>query len=335
MNRRKGALVAAGAAIVAAVVAGVPTRDAGHEAAPVVPDPEQVYSQDAQVLATAPLPPLYFFEQRARPDYRVVRFDPASDELQSVFEAPPNMLVFGLDVLRDRPGGDDVLVLAATTHPDRDRSGLYTVDLSHPEAGPSHLVGDDRAQRYWAHPEATTKGVAATVHDADTGRSAVVAVDASGQTTGIQPDALQPAAGPVQFAWLDVEPASGRRRVVVSRTLGGGGDVIEAVDADLDFPLVTSDGSVWVAVLEPTDETSLFRGRPAAAHGSHRRPSRWQRVRPSGGSPESVPLVTHDAVLLDGDVIIIAAFDGIHMLDTATGATTKLVHSRAVRYVAS
>lgn len=301
---------------------------AGSDTPPVLPDTDEQFSLDLEVVATAEASVVYVVEQRARPAYRIFAFDPATGTDETVFTVPEDAIIYGIDL--DTTGA----TLAVTYTPDHelDGSGLWTLDLA---TGAFEMVSPVREDVYLTDPEWSDDGttVYATLVDRTGEEEAleVIAVSADdGQQTTVATDAVDPAAsgGLVHYLAVDDE-TSARRSVRVVDTTTGEDRAVADGGLDLDHLMTGDDaGAITVAAIETEDAGTLTLGSPAQAHGNHDVPSTWWDVT-TYAPYDFASTIVYDADL-SGDALVYVTREGLSIAD---GTKVDLIESRALRFV--
>ncbi len=304
--------------------------------AAVLPETDEQFSLDLEVIDATDHGVVYVVEQRARPAYRIFSFDPATGADETVFTVPEDAIVFGIAL------DDDHSRLAVTYSPDfeLDGSGLALLDLG---SGELTVVSDVETDVYLTDPAWSDDGefVLATRVDrrGDDEQLSVARIDATtGATEVVADDAINPVPTDGGFSALTVDEDGARRRI--QETTGSTVREVAGGDLDLDHLVVGDDATLWVAALEPDESTieGLRFGQPAAAHGSHDRPAAWWRLVTASDAPAVVgaePTIIHDAAFGD-DAIVAATNTGlaiVHVDDP--DRRIDLIASRAIRLVAA
>lgn len=317
-----GAVVGAGLVMWGTtVVRGTSTPD-------VLPDTTVEFSLDLEVVAQADAPVVYVVEQRARPGYRIFRFDPVTGEDQTVFTVPENAIIYGIDI---DPTGT-TLAVAYTPDHNLGGSGLWTLDVATGELVEVVPVAEDV---FLTEPEWGADGLTVLATHVDrTGAEealSVVSVQlADGALEVIAARAVTPAASADAVHYLAAETESSARRTVRSVDLSTGEDVtVASGERDLDHLVVDAGGTFAVAALESDDAAGLSFGAPAEAHGSHDVPSVWWDL-DSLDAYEVEPTTTYDAAMVDG-VIASVTREGLSIV--VDGVKVELIASRALRFI--
>jgi hypothetical protein len=305
---------------------------------PVLPDTKTTFSLDLEVIATMDHDVVYAVEQRSRPGYRILSFDPATGGVETVFTVPKDAIIYGIAL---RPDGKS---LAVAYSPDFsiNGSGLWTLDL---DTRRMSEVTPAMKDVYLTDPawSADSRSMLATRVDR-TGQDdsldiAQVAL-ADGGVDIIVNDGIAPTlVGGIMF-YLTVDHNQARRSIGV---LGRSGEsstiVIGEGEFDLDHLLAGADPeSLRFAVLDAGNSGGLALGQSAQAHGNHDIPSTWWDVStrhlPTGESSAEAtklePIVVYDAVSTGTDIVY-ATKTGLSIADSAR---TDLIKSRAIRFVA-
>ena len=314
-------------------------------AAPVLPDTETQFSLDLDVVDSYDHPIVYVVEQRARPAYRIFAFDPVTGSDETVFTVPENAIIYGIAL------SNDGTTLAVNYSPDYqvEGSGLWTLDLTgaaNPEAGAdamSQIVGVTEGiyltDPTWADDDRSVFSTRVDRTGADEQLAVAKISIETGDSEIVAENAISPVAADGIIYFLDVDDSAARRSIG-SIDENGGRDSIEVAGGtlDLDELAVSADGTtLLVNAIEGEDDASTITiGQPADAHGNHDVPSAWWTV-PLDGSTAS-PLGTEEIVTYDaavtGGVIISATREGLAFTSTSTSATTAVIESRALRFVA-
>lgn len=255
-RRRPGRLVMAGRVAVALTVLvgvwAVGFRDTG--AAPVLPDTDARFSLDLEVVASADHDVVYAVEQRARPFYRVLSFDPASGQVETVMTVEEDAIIFDVALA---PGGD---ALAVGYSPDYtiEGSGISLLDLdtgSLTDVVPA-ATGIYLTDLVWA-PDGGSVLATEVDRTGDDEALSAVRVDArTGTVDTLLADAVNPAQLGDDVYALPLDDDGARRTVA---RIGDDGDVTvlpaDTGAADLDHLLADeATGTLRVAVLEVTEQ---------------------------------------------------------------------------------
>lgn len=307
-------------------------RGDGNGSAPVVPDTQEQFSLDLKVVGRAEHSVVYAVEQRARPAYRILSFDPASGAVETVFAVPDNAIIYGIALSPDR----STLAVSYSTDFHVKGNGLWTLDLRSralTEVRPTeegHFLVDPA----WA-PDGGSIYATYVDRTGTDERLALAEVTLSGGSLRVVAEnAILPAVGGGDLYYLTVDDEHARRSIGVidaegtqrAIAVGDGG-------YDLDHLLIGTNGSqLHVAVLERRDDGSVTLGTPAAAHGNHDVPSTWWNL--DAGSKtvtptELTPTIVYDAAST-GDSIVSATREGLTI--TSGTVQTELIRSRAIRF---
>jgi hypothetical protein len=303
---------------------------------PILPDVDQQFSLDLEVIQTADEDTVYVVEQRAHPFYRIFAFDPATGDTTTVFTVPEDAIVYGIALNPERTS------LAVAYSPDLriGGSGLWTLDL---DSGAFTMVADAEPDIYLTELEWAADGnsVFATHVDRreDEERLSVATVDiVDGDTTIVRSQAMTPMVNDGDLYYLEVDAEKARRSIGVMDGTGTA-SVIEILGGarDLDHLIAGADGdgSVRVAVLDEQDDGLLSIGSPASAHGNHNVPSAWWSVGAaddSAVSTELEPIIVYDASVTTSGSIVYATVEG---LSIGADERLDLIKSRAIRFVAA
>ena len=330
-----------------AVVWVIGFRSSGNDTPSVLADTTPEFTLDATVVASlegADPAPIYVLEQRARPDYRIAAFEPASGELSTVFEVPDEALAYSIAT---SPSGES-LAVAYTADFNVDGNGILVVNLvdqstkwvyeETPDEFVTNLAWGSDGESIWATHIAADESLSVVEIDAGTG-VLLATID----------DAVDPAPTAGATFYLRVDDQGARRSIGVSPL-----DESAAIEStisvgdgtlDLDHLVVTRSGeALFVAALNSSIETggsSLSIGQPASAHGNHSGPSTWFRVDPSDTSPaEALPLtetIVYGAIARPDGLIAAVTREGLITIELGDlgFSETTLVESRALRAVAS
>ncbi len=304
---------------------------------------------DAQEPSAESRGEIVFLEQRGPPDFRIAALDLGTGEIETVFALPAGAFAYGLDV---HPETGAVLLAYTEPQPDGpgfDRSTL--VELT--EQGPHRITGDDAAGQWALHPRWSADGESIWYVAQGPGWSSetlphtLVRVRRDDDRIDVQiPWATEPTVSPTgdHVAWIEVDPESYRRRLVLGnadgepiRTLVDDDDVY-----DLGSPRFSADGlGVFVVVLESptTMRSAQWSAQPrATGHGTHLLPADWYGIAIDGTT--LVPVTTISTVHHDGTastvepLLIAATREGIEAFDLVGGTSESLLFNRAIRAVA-
>lgn len=328
--------VRAFAALTLALAVFLVTKVGGDETAPVLPDTASLFSLDLRVVGSADHDVVYAVEQRARPAYRILAFDPRSGEDTTIFTVPEDAIIYGLALSPDRS------TLAVSYSPDfnLDGSGVWTLDIDSSEFT---KIVDVEPSIYLTEPEFSSDGQ--TIYTTYVDRSgdgealSIAAVSLQDQSAEIVLEqAITPAVTGEVLTYLTVDDQNARRSIGVLSADGSSRDIaIGGGTLDLDHLIVERNGGeLHVAVLELTDEPALTLGEPADAHGNHNVASTWWEVDTETAETTASavePIIVYDAAIADGgSTIVYATLEGLAI---ATDERIELIASRAIRFVAA
>jgi hypothetical protein len=300
---------------------------------PVLPDTEQQFFLNLQVVGSMQHDVIYAVEQRARPKYRIFAFDPKTGVDTTVFAVPKDAIVYGIALSPDRS------TMAVSYSPDFHINGsglsllnLKTQKLSEitPATTGVFDVGlewsSDASAVYSTHVDQSEP-----VEKLDIARTSIA--DRSVDIV------IRNGAGPrfvgKTLYYLEVDSSHARRAI----RRQSDASVIAVGDGsfDLDYLLRGADNATLrVGAISPKPQTSVTVGTPASAHGNHDVPSTWWSVGISGTtSANSIgldPAIVYDAASRNASIVY-ATQEG---LSIAVGTTkTDLIASRAIRLVAA
>jgi len=309
-------------------VALSPERDLGE----VLPQTGVEFSLDLEVVDTVDHPSVYAVEQRARPNYRILRLTPSTGEIDTVFTVPEDAIVFDIALSPDRSQ------LAVAYSPDFsiEGSGLSILDL---ESGEFSEVSEAESGRYtvdlsWALDGEHVLGT----HVDRTGEDEIlsmVELGLDGSFVELLDEGIAPVETPDGLYYLTLDEDNARRAIGRIDSMGQA-SVIEVLDgqADLDHLAANADGSqISIAVIAPDDGLPITIGEPASAHGNHSVPSMWFSMI-DGAAPQAETvfgeILVYDAVVTDSSIVY-ATLEG---LSIATDERVDVIESRAIRLVA-
>ncbi|MGI9615662.1 MAG: hypothetical protein ACR2QO_22305 [Acidimicrobiales bacterium] len=293
---------------------------------------------------------LFLVEVQARPDYRLVAYDPVAATTTPVFVIPEfgALASFGADRAGER------LVLSYTEDYRETGTGLYVLDLAREgaEGGKdatieaitddgdltelvarqSDIVYDD------VQFDAEAGTVWATLEVPD--QTSVVGIDVdSGEIVRTIDDAVEPAVGDGWVAFLAIESDDARRTVGVVDTESGEVTSFAVLDAQFDLGHLVADpdrNRVLFTALYPEDEPTIQIGRPAEAHGAHDGPSQWLTLDLESGEVfqlvEHEPMAVRDATMLSNGQLAASGIDGVVVVDEPV---EPLIESRYITELAS
>jgi hypothetical protein len=323
----------------------------------VLPDTDTQFSLDLEVVATLDHPVVYVVEQRARPAYRILAFDPSTGVAETVLSVPEDAIIYGISLRNDR----DTLAIAYAPDYREAGSGVWTIDLTAGlpvDPADMELVVDVQPDVYLTEPDWSTDDTTVFVTHVDRRTeeeqlsvSAVAMV--AGDVSTVAHDAIGPVAAGDAVFFLDVDEAQARRSVgVVDGDARRSSIAVGNGSFDLDY-LIGGDAvdELHVSVIEGTTATtaaSLTFGQSVSAHGNHEVPSVWWgvAVESSGGttvadSTATAPIGLDAVVVYDatfsGEAIVYATREGLSFGFSVDGTADKVdvIASRAIRFVAA
>lgn len=311
---------------------------------PVLPDVDEQFSLDLEVIDSTDDSLVYVVEQRARPAYRIFSFDPSNGDVETVFTVPADAIVYGIALSSDR----ETLAISYSPDYEIDGSGISTVDLTGDlPVGPDEFVEiiEPQTDRYlvdlaWDENDA----ILATLVDrrpADDQLS-VVAVDTADRSIQqIALDAVDPTplGGATYFLEVDDELA---RRTIGAVDGNGVRTSFASLERDMDLDqLVAVGGSLRVAAVE-VDSGGLTFGTTAKAHGNHDVPSAWWAVTidEAASGAAWIPTRLDQTIVYDAastaNGFVYATREGLSFVGEATsGDKVDVIASRALRFVAA
>lgn len=252
--------------------------DRSNSAVPVLPDTQPKFSLDLQVIGSMQHGVVYAVEQRARPAYRVLSFDPATGAVTTVFTVPEKAIIYGMIALsHDRK----TLAVAYSPNFHVAGSGLWMLDL---RTRALTRITPARPGRYLTDPvwSADDTSVLGSYVDRNhqTEQLSVAQVGLADKALRIViDDGVTPAVIGFDIYYLADDSGNARQAVgrvdsrgTISTIPVGGGKF------DLDHLLPgTTPRSLRVAVLDNgrTASGGPTLGAPAGAHGNHGVPSAW------------------------------------------------------------
>lgn len=293
---------------------------------------------------------LYVVEVQARPDYRLVAYDPVAATTTPVFVIPEfgALASFGVD----RAG--EQLVLSYTEDYRETGTGLYLLDLAQGGAGadgraPFEAVTDDgdltelvgrRTDVVYDDVAFDAKAgtVWATLEVPD--RTSVVGIDVgSGEIVQSIDGAVEPAVGDGWVAYLLVESDDARRTIGVVDIESGEATTFGVLDAQFDLGHLVADpdrNRLLFTALYPEGESTIQIGMPAEAHGAHDGPSQWLTLDLDSGEVfqlvEHEPMAVRDATVLSNGQLAASGIDGVVVVDDPV---EPLIESRYITELAS
>lgn len=302
-------------------------------AAPVVPDTTSQFSLDLNVISSTDHDLVYAVEQRARPFYRILEFDPSSGAVETVFTVPDDAIIYGIALSPDR----ETLAVSYSRDFALDGNGLWQLDLT---SGDFVELAETQADRYLVDPIWAPDGSSILVTHVDRSTEdeqlAIAEVGLDGSVEIQANNGVDPAIEGENLYYLDVGADNARRSIGVVDANGEQTVVdFEARQFDLDH-LVAINDRTHVAVLETTDEGLVTLGEPADAHGNHNVPSTWWQVSVDGSqlstsSTGIEPIIVYDAAATQQGQIVYATLEGLSL---AGNERIDLIKSRAIRFVA-
>lgn len=293
---------------------------------------------------------LFVVEVQARPDYRLVAYDPVSAATTPLFVIPEvgALASFGAD----RAG--EQLVLSYTDDYRETGTGLYLLDLAPGGTGSDgytaiEAVTDDgdlnelvARQTDVVYDDvqfgAKAGTVWATLEVAD--QTSVVGIDIeSGEVVETIDGAVEPAVGDGWVAYLLVETDDARRTIGVVDTESGETTTFSVLDEQFDLGHLVADPSrnrVLFTALYPEDEPTIQIGSPAEAHGAHDGPSQWLTLDLESGEVfqlvEHEPMAVRDAPVLSNGQLAASGIDGVVVVGDPV---ETLIESRYITELAS
>ena len=302
-------------------------RDPGP--AVVIPPTDTPFSLDLEVVATVDHEVVYAVEQRARPNYRIFAFDPATGTDETVFTVPEGAIVFGLALSPD----GTTMAVSYTDDFEVDGGGIWLLDLTD---GGFRPLTDVEPDIYLVDPSWSADGdtIYVTHVDRRSGDDvlSVARIDATSAAADpeiVAVQAIEPLEVDGVLHFLVVDDELARRSVGTVSAAGSAHIEISGGDEDLDH-LVIDGGELTVAVLDLADEGLTF-GEPASAHGSHTVPSVWWSVGADAAAGSAEALIVHDADGTDRGVVEATA-TGLAI--RINGERTHLIDSRTIRFAA-
>ncbi|MCH9684923.1 MAG: hypothetical protein K0V04_26035 [Deltaproteobacteria bacterium] len=292
---------------------------------------------------------IVFVEQRGHPDFRIATLSLDTGDIETLFALPSGAFAYAVDVHPETGA-----VLLAYTEPDPDGPGFdRSVLVELDDEGPRYITGLDAAGTWALHPCWSADGESiwyvaqGQQWSSETLPHTLVRVRRDDNQIDVEiPWATEPAVSPTgdYMAWVEVEPESYRRKVVMGtadgdpiRTLVDQDDVY-----DLGTPTFSSDGGgVFVLVLESPitmRSADLSAAPEATGHGTHLLPGDWYGI--AVDDTERIAIsetstIHHDATVSAAQPLLIAATrEGITTVDLRTGTAEPLLLNRAIRSVA-
>ncbi len=303
---------------------------------PVLPETDAQFSLDLEVVGALDHPLVYAVEQRARPSYRILAFDPTTGEDTTVFTVPDDAIIYGIAL------NNNASQLALTYTPDyrRQGSGVWLFDL---ESAELTQVVDVNTDVYftdpaWLDDETVLMTRVDRRGDDELLATAQVSVE-TGTVAVLAERAINPVASNGEVYTLQVGDNGARRSIGLIEA--GSETTIASSDLDLDHLVSGNDGTLYVAAIDTDDSTTgITFGDVAAAHGNHDQPSTWWTVPLTQQSNAELrasdvePLIVYDASF-GNNAIVYATNEGLSIADIDSGDRADLIKSRAIRLVAS
>lgn len=300
----------------------------------VLPDTSPQFSLDLEVIETLEHDAVYVVEQRARPGYRIFRFEPVTGEDTTIFTVPEDAIIYGIDLSPDRRS----LAVAYTPDFNLGGSGLWTLDLVNGDF--EEVVPVDTGlyvtEPEWSHDGTTVLATHVDRRSAGGEQLSLAQIELDGQVDIVAENAITPAATADGIYYLIVD-AEKARRSIGQIDAAGAERTISVSDDQFDLDHLTTsnnDASFFVAVLADTTESAFTVGSPADAHGNHNVASTWWSIDPgtNESGPSSLePIIVYDAAATDDGTIVYATLEG---LSVAGDERFDLIASRAIRFVA-
>jgi len=301
--------------------------------APVIPDTTSQFSLGLDVVGSVDHDVVYAVEQRARPFYRILAFDPSDGEVETVFTVPEDAIIYGIALSPDAK----TLAVSYSTDFSIAGNGLWQLDL---DSGDFTQMLETETDRYLVDPVWSRDGSSVLVTHVDRSTNdeqlAIAEIDLDGTITMRAINGVDPAIDDDTLYYLHVGADSARRSIGVVDN-GGNQIVVDFEERDFDLDhLVSADGLTQVAVLDPVDDGLVTLGDTADAHGDHNVRSTWWQVElgESGFSAEPTelePIIVYDAAATDEGTIVYATLEG---LSIGGDERVDLIKSRAIRFVA-
>lgn len=313
---------------------------------PVLPDTQEQFSLDLDVIGTIDRDIVYVVEQRARPAYRIFSFDPSTGDVQTVFTVPTDAIIYGIALSGDR----QTLALAYTPDFEIDGSGISTIDVSRDlpvDPTDMTMVIEATTDRYltdivWSDDD-TVMATEVDRRGEEEELSVVAMNTVDGTIETVSENAVEPAPAQDYTYFLEVDKDNARRTI---GRVGGDGErrSIEYADLDLDLDqlVISNSDALSVAVVENNDG-GLAIGSIAEAHGNHDVPSAWWTITvdPTTANSSWKASTLDETIVYDtssiGNGFVYATREGLSFGDPGAGADGKVdvIASRAVRFVAS
>lgn len=309
---------------------------ADNEAVPVLPDTTEQVSLDLRVAETLDHSIVYAVEQRARPMYRILAFDPASGTDETVFTVPEDAVIYGMTLA---PDGERLAVSYAEDF-HVDGNGIWILDL---ETLAFEELTSQESNVYLTELEWSVDGkqIYATHINQESDEEelsiATVLVE-TGAVEVLVNGAITPAASADGLFYLTVDDQKARRAIGFVGEAGTP-STISVLDGEKDLDHLIFDEAeqdvLLVAVLDDQEEEEVSIGAPAAAHGNHNIPSAWWSIDDVSFDAEPTdfePIIVYDATVSDSGAIVYATPEG---LSIAGDTRVDVIKSRAIRFVAA
>lgn len=316
------------------ILTGIGAVACGRQAVAVAPT-ATLNSVRPTATSTPPQPSgaLIILDGADYPHHRMVRYDFATEQLETVFSAPQLSWIYQLQV---SPDGERVVFAYSPPPGDGrglfDRSGIYQLSLTAANAEPAGLIAATQPNEFHYQPTFSPDGrfLYYVKYQPDpnavlpTFRVTLERYDFSlGQTQPLVNDGIWPRVSPQgdRLVFIGVDPMTLRRGLYASQLEGSA--ISELVPLgyffDIDAPIFSPDGAwVYFSVAKEPPQSSWFERllgvKTAYAHADHNVPSDWWRVSLTGDNLEQ--LTDEQRIIFNGDF----APDGEHLaFSTLTG----------------
>ena len=179
---------------------------------PVIPDTESQFSLDLNVIASADHNVVYAVEQRARPFYRILSFDPSNGAVETIFTVPEDAIIYGIALSPDR----ETLAVSYSLDFGLDGNGVWLLDL---DSGDFSEIVNTQTDRYLVDPAWNPDGtsVFATFVDrtTDDEQLTIAEIYLDGTIVMRATNGVDPAIDNGLLYYLDVGEDSARRSIGV------------------------------------------------------------------------------------------------------------------------
>jgi len=289
-----------------------------------------------------------FVEQRSQPNYRIAQFDPETQEISTLFQIPKGAWIYQLDVSAD--GQQVALAYSAPPEGDQnllDRSGIYILDLTQPDAQPQRLIGGQQVDLYYTYPAWTSDGlfIYYEVSSREDSNHFIERFNIkSGEIIRIAENAILPQPSPdgKSLTYFQLQAETDTRTLMLSDA--DGGDIQQIIPGyayyDLDCPVFSADGNaIYFTVLEDPLASvhwfdQLLGTQVAFAHDRHDLPADWWQTLISDIQPKQITtqsIITNCGQFTsDGKHFGFASNEGFYVISSNETEAHLILKSRAI-----